>query len=102
MRCAVWRVDRRRCKDALAKIPRWFSATVLIPGHSVPRWQGCTQRTIVRSLDDGQAEILRMAKRVEPRALRHRCGFEPEESFDRALNAQHGEIIDHIEGQIGR
>jgi hypothetical protein len=57
------------------------------------------QKAIVRSLDDSQAEILWMAQRIEPRALRHGCGFEAEETFDRPIGAQHGEIIDHIKSQ---
>ena len=45
------------------------------------RIQRVLQETIVSAFDNRQAEIARMSKRIEPRSLLDRLGFQREETL---------------------
>ncbi len=60
------------------------------------------EQTVVRAFDDGQAEIARMAQRIEPRALLDGLGIQREKSCGPALRAQHRQIVNHVDAEHRR
>ena len=49
-----------------------------------------------------EAEVARMAKRIEPCSLLHRPRLQAQEFLGRVINPQHGEIVNHVDGENRR